>query len=157
VVATAEFTPEERNLLVRLPRWLVGAASAAHADGAARTRQEIENGFLSVAAGRQLGNRLIAELADACMKIFDQDPKLSGIDPYTPAGRDLILQYATMAVDILRAKAEPLDATMYRRWLLSITDDVITHVRTFGGAQIHPDDRAFRQRISEVTRGNPEA
>lgn len=157
MVATAEFTPEERNLLVRLPRWVVGAASAAHTDRAARTRREIENGFLSVAAGRQLGNPLVAELADACLKIFDEDLKLSGIDPYTTEGRDLVLQYAKMAVDILRAKAEPIDATVYRRWLLSITDDVITVVKTFGGAQIHPDDRAFRQRLADITRGTAQA
>jgi hypothetical protein len=145
---------DERNLLVRLPRWVVGAASAAHTDKASRTRQEIENGFLAVAAGRQLGNPFLAELADACMKVFDDDPKASGVDPYTTAGRDLVLQYATMAIDILRAKAEPNDASMYRRWLLAITDDVILEVKTFGGAQIHPDDRAFRQRLADATRGS---
>ena len=110
VAATSEFTAEERNLLVRLPRWVVGAASAAHAEGPAPTRRKLENGFLAVANGRDMGNTLLRELADASVKIYDEDPQRSGIDPTTAQGTELVVGYSQTAMSILRAKAEPEDA-----------------------------------------------
>jgi hypothetical protein len=154
---TAQFTVEERNLLVRLPRWIVGAASAAHTDTAGKTQQEINTGLVSVANGRKLGNALVAELADAAIRVYDDDLKQSNIDPSTPAGRDQILSYAQLAVNILRQKAEAADATTYRRWLIEITDDVISAVDSdrrfgFGGTLVHADEQAFRDRLRDVTR-----
>ena len=148
-------TDEERNLLVRVPRWVVGAASAAHVGSAGKTRHEIENGFLSVANGRKLGNPVVAELAGAAMNVFDQDPKKSGVDPSSAAGRDAIIEHAKAAWNILRTKATPIDAAAYRRWLLNVTDEVITAVRAdehlgFGGVLIHPDEQSFRDRLSEA-------
>src|SRR5688572_25349356 len=121
VTARSEFTAEERNLLVRLPRWVVGAASTVRDDGASRNQQKLDNGFLAVANGRTLDNQLVAELAGAAIKVYDDDPKASGVDPTMPEGRDLVIGYAQTAITILRAKAEEADATAYRRWLLDIT------------------------------------
>jgi hypothetical protein len=161
VTARSEFTAEERNLLVRLPRWVVSAASAIHEEGVARTRQKLENGFLAVANGRAMGNALIAELGATALKVYDEDPKTSGVDPATAAGRDLVIGYAQTAMAILRAKAEEADASTYRRWLLDITDFVITDVRHerigFGGVRVHPDEKQFRDRLSAVTRATPSA
>jgi hypothetical protein len=154
VAATAEFTAEERNLLVRLPRWVVDAAVAA---GGLRSRHDADNGFLSVANGRRLDNALVAELAGDAVKVYDQDPRKSGVDPSTQAGTELIIGYAQTAMSILRTKAEEADASTYRRWLLTITDDAITTVRTIGGVHTHPDQRAFRERLAEVTRTTPSA
>jgi hypothetical protein len=155
VTVRSEFTPEERNLLVRLPRWVVGAA--VHEEGASRTQQKLDNGFLAVANGRSMGNPLIAELAAATLKVYDEDPKASGVDPSTVEGRDLVIGYAQTAMTILRAKADDVDATTYRRWLLDITDFVITDVRHerigFGGVHVHPDEKQFRSKLSAVTRG----
>jgi hypothetical protein len=157
VTVRSEFTPEERNLLVRLPRWVVGAAVHVHEEGASRTQQKLDNGFLAVANGRSMGNPLIAELAAATLKVYDEDPKASGVDPSTVEGRDLVIGYAQTAMTILRAKADDVDATTYRRWLLDITDFVITDVRHerigFGGVHVHPDEKQFRSKLSAVTRG----
>jgi hypothetical protein len=152
VAATSEFTAEERNLLVRLPRWIVGAAIAS---GGPKSHHESDNGFLSVANGRRLGNPLVAELADATLRVFDQDPKRSGVDPSTQEGIDLVVGYAQTAMAILRSKADEADAAIYRRWLLQITDDVITTVRTIGGVQTTPAQRSFRERLADVTRATP--
>src|SRR5688572_515895 len=108
----AEFTAEERNLLVRLPRWIVDAAVGA--GGASRARHEVDNGFLAVAAGRKLGNPLVAELADAAITVYDHDPKTSGVDPATEEGRDLVLGYSQTAMKILRTKAVEADSSTYR-------------------------------------------
>jgi hypothetical protein len=161
VTARSEFTAEERNLLVRLPRWVVGAASAVHDEGTLRTRQKIDNGFLAVANGRSMGNTLIAELAAAAIKIYDEDPNASGVDPATTEGRDLVIGYSQTAMSILRAKAEEADATTYRRWLLNVTDFVIADVRHerigFGGVHVHPAEKEFRDRLSAATRAIPPA
>ena len=156
VTARSEFTAEERNLLVRLPRWVVGAASTVHDDGATRNQQKLDNGLLAVANGRTMDNPLVAELAATAVKVYDDDPKASGVDPTTPEGRELVIGYAQTAMTILRTKAEDADAVAYRRWLLDITDFVITDVRHerigFGGVHVHPDEKQFRDRLSQVTR-----
>jgi hypothetical protein len=153
VTGALGLTDEEWNILVRVPRWVVGAASAAHVDSAAKTRQEIENGFISVANGRKLGNPIVSDIAGTTLKIFDQDVKQSGVDPSTEAGRDAIIEHAKAAWNVLRAKATPIDAAAYRRFLLNVCDDVITAVRAdehlgFGGVLIHPDEQRFRDRLS---------
>jgi hypothetical protein len=145
----AEFTPEERNLLVRLPRWIVDAANAS---GGTRTRPGFDYAFLSVANGRNLGNALVAELAEAAMKVYDQDPKKSGVDVRKQEGIDLVVGYSQTALSILRTKAEEADATTYRRWILTIVDDVITSVRTIGGVQTQPEQKSFRVRLADATR-----
>jgi hypothetical protein len=156
VTVRSELTAEERNLLVRLPRWVVGAAALVHDEGATRNRQKLDNGFLAVANGRDMGNPVVAELAGATIKIYDEDPKASGVDPAVAEGRDLVIGYAQTSMNILRAKADEDDAATYRRWLLNITDFVITDVRHerigFGGVHVHPDEKQFRDRLSAVTR-----
>jgi hypothetical protein len=159
VTVRSELTAEERNLLVRLPRWVVGAASLVHDEGATRNRQKLDNGFLAVANGRDMGNRVIADFATAAIKVYDDDPKASGVDPATVEGRDLVIGYAQTAMNILRGKADEDDAATYRRWLLDITDYVIADVRHerigFGGVHVHPDEKHLRERLSAVTRATP--
>lgn len=148
---TQEFTAEERNLLVRLPRWVIDAARAVGGRG----HQEGDTGFLSVANGRKLNNALIAQLAEEALRVYDQDPRKSGVDTSTPDGVELVLGYAQRAMLILRGKAEEADASAYRRWLLTVTDDAITTIRTLGGVQIQPDQKAFRDRLADLTRATP--
>ena len=156
MTATSEFTAEERNLLVRLPRWVAGAAAVAHLEGAAKTRQKLNNGFLAVGNGERTGNPLVAEIAAATLKIYDEDPQASGIDPSTAEGTELVVQYALTAVTILRTKAQPEEASAYRRWLLTIVDNVIAGVRHsvlgYGGVEVHEDERTFRERVSTIMR-----
>lgn len=155
MTAISGFSQEERNLLTRLPRWVVGAASAAHADNAAKTRRKIETGFISVANGRRFGNAFITEVSRLAMKVFDEDPAKSGIDTSTPAGVDGVLGHVSTAWVLLRTKADLADAAAYRRWLLEITADVIGAVRVddrlgIGGVHIHPNERSFRERLAQV-------
>ena len=160
-MARAEFTAEERNLLVRLPRWIVGAAASVHVTGAARTQQKLTNGFLAVAQGRSRDNPLVVELAAGATRVYDEDPRASGIDPTTPEGAEMALQYCRTALAILRAKAEEADAAAYRRWLLDVVDYAVTDVRHervgFGGVEVHPAERAFRDRLADLTRATPAA
>jgi hypothetical protein len=155
VTAISGFTQDERNLLARLPRWIVGAASAAHVDNPAKTRRKVETGFISVANGRRLGNAFVTEVAREAMKVFDEDPAKSGIDTTTAAGIDGVVGHASAAWTLLRTKAELADASAYRRWLLEVTADVIGAVRAdeklgFGGIHIHPAEKAFRDRLAQA-------
>ena len=58
----AEFTTDEWDSLVQLPRWVCAAASAAQRDLAYRTKAEVEVGLLSSAHGRNMGNAFLAEV-----------------------------------------------------------------------------------------------
>ena len=97
--------------------------------------------------------------AAGAVRVYDDDPKASGIDPGTEAGAEQVIQYALTAVTILRTKAEPADAAAYRRFLLVVTDGVITGLRNellgIGGLQIHPTERDFRERLAAITRPTP--
>ncbi len=155
MTAISAFTADERNLLVRLPRWIVGAASTAHADNAAKTRRKVETGFISVANGRRFGNAFVTEVARHAMNVFDEDPAKSGINTSTAAGVDAVFGHASTVWNLLRTKAEPADAAAYRRWLLEVTADVIGAVRIderlgFGGVHIHPAEKEFRDRLAQV-------
>jgi hypothetical protein len=155
VTAISEFSQEERDLLVRLPRWVVGAASAAHADNAAKTRRKMETGFISVANGRRFGNAFVTEVARLAMNVFDEDPAKFGVNTSTAAGVDAVLGHVATAWNLVRTKAELADAGAYRRYLLDITADVIGAVRVderlgFGGVHIHADEKSFRDRLAQT-------
>jgi hypothetical protein len=68
VTMMASFAQAERNLVVRLPRWIVGAASAVQPDNAARIHRELEAGFLAVANGRLAGNPFLTEIATGTLE-----------------------------------------------------------------------------------------
>ena len=153
MTAVADFTEEERNLLVRLPSWIVAAASAAQHDNAARTRSEVEAGFVAVANGRQSPNPLVVEIASLTMGVFDD--KRAAVDVSTGAGIDGVLDQARAAWQLLRTKANAADASAYGRWLLDITDDVISAARSddvlgFGGLLVTPAEQQFRDRLAQL-------
>jgi hypothetical protein len=154
-MALANFTDTERSLLVRLPRWIVDAASAVERDSATRTHRELEAGFLAVANGRQVGNAFVIEVATRALDIFDEDPTHAGISADTDAGVDDVLERARSAWVLLRAKAAPGDAAAYGRWLLTITDEVITAARSdgllgVGGALVTRAEQSFRDRLAQI-------
>jgi len=129
------FSGEEWNLLVRVPRWVVRAASASQPDNAHRTHIEVEAGFLSVAEGRTLGSDLVKDIAQDTMGIFDEKrglPETAGVT-FTDleAGMTAVIEQARTALDLMQAKA-PDDAAAYRRWLLAISDTVIAAARSHG-------------------------
>ncbi len=53
---------------------------------------------------------------------------------------------------LITAKADPSDVAAYRKWLVSITDVVISAARTgdflgFGGQLVTPSEHTFRDRL----------
>jgi hypothetical protein len=154
VASKADFTDAEWDLLVRAPRWVVAGASAAEKDNRHRTQIETEAGFIAVADGRELRNALVTAIAQQTMAIYDQKPALRGI-VFTDreAGMTLVIGHATAAYHLLVAKAEATDAETYRRWLINITDIVITAARSgdvfgFGGKLITAAEKRFRERLA---------
>jgi hypothetical protein len=150
VTVVTDFTNDERNLLVRLPRWIVAAASDAQHDNAARTHAEVEAGFIAVANGRQSANPLVAEIANLSMGVFD-DKRSSAAD----GGVDGALAQAGAAWQLLRTKAHAAEASAYGRWLLDITDDVIRAARSddvlgFGGIMVTPAEQHFRDHLAQI-------
>jgi hypothetical protein len=152
---TAAFSEEERTLLVRMPRLIVAAASAAEEDSASRTAQEVEAGFIAVANGRDTGNAFVAEIARRAMENFDN--RVVARLVRDAAGTDAILDQLRTAWQYLKLKAAPADAAAYARWILTITDDVITAVRSgdvlgMGGVLVSDSENAFRERVLAVLR-----
>ena len=149
VTALGSFTLAERDLLVRLPRWIVGAASAVQPDNATRTHRELEAGFLAVANGRLAGDPFLTEVANGSLAIFDEE------GPVDTAGVDAVLEKAGDAWRLLRARVTAAEAVAYARWLLDITDEVINAARSdgvlgVGGVLVTPAEQRFRDRLALV-------
>jgi hypothetical protein len=152
VTTRAAFTAEEWNLLVRVPRWLVGASSAAETDNASRTHAEMEAGFIAIASGREMGSAMVSEVAQACMGYFDTNQATEISFAETEVGLATVLERLRAAAQVLRAKADPGDAATYRKWIVDITDVVINASRSgdklgFGGVAVTPAERHFRDQV----------
>jgi hypothetical protein len=124
VSGLGSFAKAERDLLVRLPRWIVGAASAVQPDNAARTHRELEAGFLAVANGRLAKDPFLTEVANGTLDIFDEE------GPIDTAGVDTVLEKAGEAWQFAAGQVTPTVAAAYARWLLDITDEVISAARS---------------------------
>jgi hypothetical protein len=153
VTTRANFATDEWNLLVQLPRWVVAAASCAQQDLAYRTNHEIEAGFVAAANGRQSGNTFVTEVAVEAMRTFDNRAVIAAIDF---ADRDAaitsVLDRVATINKLVRERADPPDSAAYRRWLVDITDVVISAARTgdilgFGGRVVTTSERGFRDRL----------
>jgi hypothetical protein len=152
---TAAFSQEERDLLLRLPRLIVAAASAAEEDSATRTAQEVEAGFIAVANGRDTGNAFVADIARRAMDNFDNKAVAGMVRG--AAGIEAILDQLRTGWQYLKAKAAPADAAAYARWIIAITDDVITAVRSgdvlgMGGVLVSDSEKAFRDKVVAILR-----
>lgn len=153
MTTSADFATDEWNLVVRLPRWVVAAASCAQHDLAYRTNHEIEAGFVASANGRQSGNAFVTAVAVEAMRVFDDRSVLAGIDfGDRNAAIATVLDLVAAANRVVTAKADPPDVSAYRRWLVDITDVVIAAARSgdilgFGGRLVTPSERSFRDRL----------
>jgi hypothetical protein len=149
----ADFAEPEWELIVALPRWVVAAASAAQQDLAYRTNHEVEQGLVATASGRETGNAFVTEVAADTLKIFDSRTVVGVADfEDRKAGLDSVLAKVTAVVALLAEKADPADAKAYRRWLVGITDVVITAARSndilgFGGQLVTKAEQSFRDRL----------
>lgn len=148
----AAFSNGEWYLLVRLPRWVALAASAAHADSALRTAAEKDAGLIAVADGRRSGNRFVETVARQLVDEFDEpDPAEQRID-FRDAGKAIaaVLERARSTSALLATKADPADAAAYRRWLLGITDTVVGVARSGAfGSGVADSERRFREDLAQ--------
>ncbi|GIH04203.1 hypothetical protein Rhe02_22700 [Rhizocola hellebori] len=141
---------------MQLPRWVVAAASAAQHDLPYRTNIEVESGLIASARGRDTGNAFLAEVASDTLRIFD-DRSLAGAIDLTDrdAGIAAVLDLVRSVNEILDAHVDNGDAMAFRRWLLTITDVVISAARSgdilgFGGKLITESEQSFRDRLAVV-------
>jgi hypothetical protein len=153
VTTRADFTNDEWDLLVQLPRWVVAAASAAQHDTPYRTNIEMEAGYIAAAKGRQIDNAFVADLADDTMKLFDAKGTIRAIEFRDRTTAIVsVLDRVRTANQVLKDKADVAGAMAYRRWLLAITDIVISAARTggflgFGGELVTAAEMRFRDRL----------
>jgi hypothetical protein len=152
------FAKEEWDLLVKLPRWVVRAASASQPDNARRTMIETEAGFLSVAEGRTLGSDLVKDIAQDTMGVFDDKrglPESAGISfEDLDSGMTAVIERAQAALALMENRA-PDDAAAYRRWLLAISDTVIAAARSHGvlgvgGTYVTDLEKGFDHRLEQA-------
>jgi hypothetical protein len=159
VTTRAAFTGEEWDLIVKLPRWVVAAASASQQDLKYRTKHEVEAGFIASADGRRLGNPFVTEVASATMAIYDDPGAVRAIEfDDREQGIGAVLEQARVVNQLLKARVDVAEAMTYRRWLLAITDIVITAARTgdflgFGGQLVTAPEHRFRDRLVLVLQG----
>lgn len=152
------FSDDEWDLVIRTPRWVVAAASAAQRDVAYRTENEVEAGYVATAKGQFSGNAFITQVAAETMMIFDRpagdalDRLASAAPEQRAAGLDAVLDAVAAVHRLLAQKADAADAKVYRRWLVEITDVVITAARSkdilgFGGQLVTAAEQGFRDRL----------
>jgi len=159
VTTRADFASEEWNRIVRLPRLIVAAASAAQRDVAHRTRVEIEAGLVASARGREIGNAFVSEVAAEALRVFDEKSTLDGVDFSDPAaGIAFVLERASAVYELLKTKADPIEVAVYRGWLLKITDVVISAARSggflgFGGRKVTEAEKRFRESLATAMIG----
>lgn len=152
----ADFTGDEWDGLVQLPRWIVAAASASQRDRPHRTKIEVEAGLIASAHGRDTGNAFVAEVAADTLRIFDE-PAMAGAVEFADveSGLAAVLDRVGAANRMLAAKTGPTERMAYGRWLLAITDVVIAAARSndflgFGGQLITESEQRFRDRLALV-------
>ena len=97
----ADFSPDEWELVVQTPRWVVAAASAAQHDVGYRTNHEIEQGFVATAHGRDTGNAFVTEVAAETLKVFD-NRAVVGSTPQNAEQRPPAARTAELAGNILQ-------------------------------------------------------
>jgi hypothetical protein len=156
VTTKADFAQDEWDRLVRLPRLVVAAASAAQRDIAYRTTAEVEAGLVASARGRESRNAFVAAVAAEALRVFDDRSTLDGVSfADVESGIIAVLDRAAEANDTLREKASPADAAAYRAWLVKVADVVVSAARTggflgFGGRRVTEAERRFRDRLAAV-------
>jgi hypothetical protein len=155
------FSATEWGLLVRLPRWVAKAASAAQPDRRGHTAAEEEVGLIAVADGRATGNPFVWDIAERVVAAFGE-PTEGEATPINFADAQAaiaaVLDRTQTAVAVLGAKADAADAAAYRRWLATIADRVIGAARTgemlgMGGSEVTPAEQQFRDRLGTALSG----
>ena len=149
-----QFTPEEWNLLLALPRETAIAAAIADPGGRVGATKAIVAAFKELVAGEAEypGNALIAALLVE-LRTGTQGPEDRGeeleIDE-AEHGRRLAeaLAHARAANALLAAKVEPPQADEYRRWVVGIARTAVGAAKSggflgLGGERVTEEEAGF--------------
>lgn len=128
------FSTAEWDQLGLLPWLVVDAASAVQRDGALGTAAEKEVGLLAISWGRESGNEFVAGIAEKLVYGDPPTPGAGGVPTFDDVEADIadVLERSREASQLLGQKADPVDATAYRAWLVSISEKVTAAARSGG-------------------------
>jgi hypothetical protein len=120
----ATFSPEEWELLVRLPGQVVIAATSAEADGARRTVAEGLAGLDAIAAGRSSANPLVRTVVSTIYAEHDASQPAAEEFVDRAAGLAAVLMSCHRAAGLLAERSADDDRLAYQAWLQSIAERV---------------------------------
>ena len=138
MTSRGDFTPEEWDLLVALPREAAIAAAIADADDPLDATKAIVAAFKELVAGAAVfpDNALIVDVLIALRTGRDGPEDQGETIEVDEARRDRhlsdTLAHARRANDLLAAKAQPTEADEYRTWVLTIGLEAV-RAATSGG------------------------
>ena len=133
-----DYTPEEWELLVALPREAAIAAAVADADAPVDATKAIVAAFKELVAGAETypENPLIADVLLELRTGRDGPEDQSETIEVDAERRErqlaAAIEHGSRANQLLRAKADPAEAEEYRRWILAIGREAV-RAATSGG------------------------
>jgi hypothetical protein len=146
------FEPEERELVVTLPRRvLLAAAAAAPADG--RRAAEGIAGIEAIASGLASPSPLVRDIVSAIYAESHQDP--AGTTDDADVRTVQTLAACRYAAQVVAARCSALDASAYRAWLLhiaAVATGVGQGVSQPGAGQVGLGDSRFLYTLDGVLR-----
>jgi hypothetical protein len=142
---------QEWELLVRLPRRVLVAATSAERDSGRHTVAEGLVGIESIAAGRASNSRLVRQVVTAIYAERDaEDDEAPAAEEFRDpeAGIAAVLEESRAAMRVLKDRIPLTDTRAYGNWLLSIATTVCEAARTggvlgLGGAPISMAEQRF--------------
>jgi hypothetical protein len=142
------FTPDEWDLLTRLPARVMIAATSVEPDSDQRTVAEGLAGIDAIAAGTISDSDLVRAVVAAIYAEQDPDPPSAEQFLDRHAGITEVLINCRAASAALTARADPADANAYRQWLTSIAARVCGASRTggvlgLGGKRVTEGEQRF--------------
>jgi len=151
---------QEWELLVRLPRRVLVAATSAERDSGKHTVAEGLAGIESIAAGRVSGSRFVRQVVAAIYAeedAADDEPPAAEVFRDPAAGIAAVLEEARAAARVLNDRMPLTDVQAYGHWLLSIATSVCEAARSggflgLGGVVISPAEQRFLDDLREALR-----
>jgi phosphopantothenoylcysteine synthetase/decarboxylase len=164
------YTDDELMLLAAVPQLIGTAAASASPSGIIGTGKELfANASALVEGGRTYPHNTIirqlvpdvagdrGEAITRLQKVRDwiaAQLKAGGVDS-TEKLKDVAIEKARAAADLLAAKASPDEAREYQQWTVSVADRVAQAATEggflgFGGERVTAEERAFIDRIKQA-------
>jgi hypothetical protein len=132
VVSALQFAPAEWDLLARLPRRVLIAATSVEHESTRHTVAEGLAGIEAIAAGRASSSRLVRDVVAAIYAEPDDDAPVAEELADPRAGVAGMLAECRTAARLLADRTPAIDAAAYRGWLSDIAAIVCAAARTGG-------------------------